>query len=283
MPWLHECRVVKRLLILSVFCVVCGPCERSDVSQADCLKWQNPAAKCTAFHSYLIVPWLALGILLCVLPLIECWLSVRLMQHSASNTWLAFTHGIGDLTMLASTCSTAKLSKPCPQIHAGTQLQWPRGGPQAIADALVRGLRHYRGKLLLDCHVQQVLQGAGGRAAGVRLRSGGAIAARKAVVSNASTWDTRRLLPPGAELPQFQRQVGGGRPVAACLVGAPRRHASQAAACHGDPNQTYHQPQAVSRRLHTAASPPAMVCCRCVRPSPMTAVSCCGWQQCMHS
>jgi phytoene dehydrogenase-like protein len=54
----------------------------------------------------------------------------------------------------------------------GTQLQWPRGGPQAIADALVDGLRAHGGKLMLNSPVDSVVQGRGGRAAGVVLRGG---------------------------------------------------------------------------------------------------------------
>lgn len=56
--------------------------------------------------------------------------------------------------------------------------------------------------MLLRCHVESVLM-EGGRAAGVRLRprkQGAApevIRARRAVVSNASGWDTQKLLPPG--------------------------------------------------------------------------------------
>lgn len=59
--------------------------------------------------------------------------------------------------------------------------------------------------MLLRSHVEQVVV-EGGRAAGVRLRgSGGSsdgaaaevIRARRAVVSNASVWDTLRLLPEG--------------------------------------------------------------------------------------
>lgn len=38
----------------------------------------------------------------------------------------------------------------------------------------------------------------GGRATGVQLRSGGVIRAHKAVVTNASVWDTQTLLPSGA-------------------------------------------------------------------------------------
>jgi len=56
--------------------------------------------------------------------------------------------------------------------------------------------------VLLQTHVEEVLV-EGGRAAGVRLRgkkAGGQpefIRAKKAVVSNASVWDTMRLLPEG--------------------------------------------------------------------------------------
>ena len=93
---------------------------------------------------------------------------------------------------------------------AGTQLQWPRGGPQAIADALVRGLRAHGGKLLLNSPVASVLEGPAGRAAGVVLRGGQQhqVRARRAVVSNASLWDTHRLVPEGQLLPEFQQQVG---------------------------------------------------------------------------
>jgi hypothetical protein len=96
-----------------------------------------------------------------------------------------------------------------PAVPAGTQLQWPRGGPQAIADALVRGLRSHGGKLLLGQRVSSVLQGPGGRAAGVVVAGGGQVGARTAVVSNASLWDTQRLLPDGAQLQEFEQQVRG--------------------------------------------------------------------------
>jgi hypothetical protein len=56
--------------------------------------------------------------------------------------------------------------------------------------------------------VQQVLQDPSGQASGVLLRDGAVIRAQKAVVSNASTWDTGKLLPQGAQLQQFQQQVG---------------------------------------------------------------------------
>lgn len=65
------------------------------------------------------------------------------------------------------------------------------------------GIQKHGGRVLLRSHVEEILV-EGGRAAGVRLRGNRApggrpevIRARKAVVSNASVWDTQRLLPEG--------------------------------------------------------------------------------------
>ncbi len=44
--------------------------------------------------------------------------------------------------------------------------------------------------MLLNAHVEEI-ELEGGRAAGVRLRGGARVAARRAVVSNASLWDTQ--------------------------------------------------------------------------------------------
>jgi phytoene dehydrogenase-like protein len=57
--------------------------------------------------------------------------------------------------------------------------------------------------LMLNAHVEQVLVKSD-RAVGVRLRGGKEIRARRAVVSNASVWDTLKLLPEGAVPKQFQ-------------------------------------------------------------------------------
>lgn len=46
-----------------------------------------------------------------------------------------------------------------------------------------------------------------GRAVGVQLRGGGTIKASKAVISNASIWDTPRLLPAGALPEQYMREA----------------------------------------------------------------------------
>jgi phytoene dehydrogenase-like protein len=82
-------------------------------------------------------------------------------------------------------------------------VDYPLGGSQAIANTLVRALEKHGGKLLLGAHVDSVIV-EGGRAAGLKLRRGGEIRARRAVVSNAAVWDTQRLIPESA-LPQVYR------------------------------------------------------------------------------
>eukprot|EP00898_Chlorokybus_atmophyticus_P007437 jgi/Chlat1/7695/Chrsp64S00562 len=85
----------------------------------------------------------------------------------------------------------------------GCHLEFPKGGSGAIIQALVTGLEKYGGRLLLGTHVEQVLV-ENGKAAGVVVsrsrdeRGLRTIRARKAVVSNASVWDTLRLVPDGA-------------------------------------------------------------------------------------
>jgi hypothetical protein len=103
------------------------------------------------------------------------------------------------------------------------------GGVGALIDALVRGMEKFGAKLVTSSHVEEIVV-EGGRAVGVRLRNGqvgvlfifsvlrGAkariccdclgdslskrchlyvqyVKARKAVVTNASMWDTVKLLP----------------------------------------------------------------------------------------
>lgn len=74
-------------------------------------------------------------------------------------------------------------------------LDFPIGGSQAMADALARGVtKREGGKVYVNSHVEGLLMD-GDRVAGVQLRGGGTIRATKAVVSNASVWDTVKLLP----------------------------------------------------------------------------------------
>ncbi len=93
----------------------------------------------------------------------------------------------------------------------GVVLEYPIGGSGAIADALVRGLEKQGGRLRLNAHVEQVLvkgdslrDSFASRAVGVRLRGGNVIKARQAVVSNASVWDTLKLLPQDAVPKSFR-------------------------------------------------------------------------------
>lgn len=71
----------------------------------------------------------------------------------------------------------------------------------------MRGLRKHGGKLLLNSPVTAVLEGPRGRASGVALKSGAQIVAKRAVVSNASLWDTQKLVPSHAVLESFRDQV----------------------------------------------------------------------------
>jgi phytoene dehydrogenase-like protein len=85
----------------------------------------------------------------------------------------------------------------------GVVLDYPVGGSGALVDALVRGLERHGGQLMLNAHVEQVLV-ENDRAVGVRLRGGKQIRSRRAVVSNASVWDTLKLLPEEAVPKRFR-------------------------------------------------------------------------------
>lgn len=91
--------------------------------------------------------------------------------------------------------------------QAGAELDYPVGGSAAVVDALVHAVNkhahkhHPRGeetanRIVLSAHVEEIIVEKG-RAVGIRLRKGGKrVKARRAVVSNASVWDTLKLLPP---------------------------------------------------------------------------------------
>lgn len=87
----------------------------------------------------------------------------------------------------------------------GVQLDYPIGGSGALVGALVRGLEKFNGRLWLNAHVEQVLVQAN-RAVGVKLRNGKVLQARQAVISNASIWDTLKLVPQGALPSRFVEQ-----------------------------------------------------------------------------
>lgn len=72
----------------------------------------------------------------------------------------------------------------------------PQGGSQAIVEALLRGIGKCDGHLLLRSRVRRIVERTPGVAAAIELESGRTIGVNEAVVSNASVWDTARLLCP---------------------------------------------------------------------------------------
>ncbi len=75
----------------------------------------------------------------------------------------------------------------------GVQLDYPVGGSAALVEALARGVTKHGGQIKTGAHIVEVTTEEG-RATGVRLRNGDTINARKAVISNASIWDTLPLI-----------------------------------------------------------------------------------------
>ncbi|KAF7842797.1 prolycopene isomerase, chloroplastic [Senna tora] len=88
----------------------------------------------------------------------------------------------------------------------GCCLEYPLDGSAAIVDALVRGLKKFGGRLSLNSHVENIVV-ENDRAIGVKLRSGQFIRAKKAVVSNASMWDTLKLLPKEAVPKSYAERI----------------------------------------------------------------------------
>ena len=73
-------------------------------------------------------------------------------------------------------------------------LDFPVGGTASIVSALVRGVtKHAGSEVRLNSHVQRLLVDEG-RAAGVLLSDGREIRAKKAVISNADLWSTRKMV-----------------------------------------------------------------------------------------
>jgi phytoene dehydrogenase-like protein len=69
----------------------------------------------------------------------------------------------------------------------------PIGGTCEMGNTLVRGLEKFGGKIQLNAHVDEILV-ENGRAVGVRLKNGNIVKAKKAVVSNATPFDTVKML-----------------------------------------------------------------------------------------
>ncbi|OKH12647.1 all-trans-retinol 13,14-reductase [Fischerella major NIES-592] len=109
-----------------------------------------------------------------------------------------------------------------------TGVEYPVGGSGGIVNALVRGLERWGGKLLLGCHVEQILVESR-KVVGVRLRSRrkdnetkgqqssldlskSSILKAPIVISNASIWDTYTQLLDPDHLPASERQAALATP-----------------------------------------------------------------------
>jgi phytoene dehydrogenase-like protein len=77
----------------------------------------------------------------------------------------------------------------------------PIGGTSQLGETIQRGLEKFGGKLQMNAHVDEILV-ENGRAVGVRLKNGKIVKARKAVVSNATPFDTVKMMPAKAEEPK---------------------------------------------------------------------------------
>jgi phytoene dehydrogenase-like protein len=77
----------------------------------------------------------------------------------------------------------------------------PIGGTEQLAHTLIRGLEKFGGKIQLNSHVDEIMV-EDGRAVGVRLKNGNVIKAKKAVVSNATPFDTVKMLGTSQDLPE---------------------------------------------------------------------------------
>jgi len=74
------------------------------------------------------------------------------------------------------------------------QLDYPMGGSGALVDALARGITKHGSEIKTNAHITQINTQAG-KATGVTLRNGETLTATEAVISNASVWDTLKLIP----------------------------------------------------------------------------------------
>ena len=129
-----------------------------------------------------------------------------LVDEHVKNPWL---RGLLDLEcfvisgLKADATSAAIMAFTYAERHKeeGCVYDYPIGGSMAIVDALARGVRKHGGKLALRSPVDQIVLDDEGKACGVRLRRGGRVVrARRAVVTNASAWDTVSALLPESAL-----------------------------------------------------------------------------------
>ena len=121
--------------------------------------------------------------------------------------------------------------------------------------------------MLLNAHVEEVLV-EGGRATGVRLRGGSTVSARKAVVSNASLWDTQRLLPSRVITPKMQKEAQA-RLRRDAGFGCWPRQCPAGEACARSCNSSRLRPNKQGRRLHQPGRMLWLTKSRCLQETPL--------------
>lgn len=123
-------------------------------------------------------------------PLIKNWLD--LLSYLLSGLPAAGTIGAEMAFMFAE------------WYRPDVRLDYPKGGSGALINALIKGIKKHGGEVRCNAHVDQIIV-ENNRAVGVQLRHGEVLRASRAIISNASTWDTLRLIPDQA-IPQKFRQ-----------------------------------------------------------------------------
>ena len=115
--------------------------------------------------------------------------------------------------MLAKDTIAAEMVYMMTERNSGkSDISYPIGGSESIVNALIRGIEKYGGSVLLRSSVESVIM-EGGKAVGVKLKKRKStdkeesIRARHAVVSNASLWDTAKLIPTGSATATMQNQI----------------------------------------------------------------------------
>lgn len=114
---------------------------------------------------------------------------------------------VHDITNFACTfCGCSGADAHCANLCAvtGVTVMFCLASPRLFI--LCRGVKKNGGKVRMKSHVERILI-EGGRAVGVLLKDGQVIRASKAVVSNASMWDTIRLLPQEHVPPSYRKQA----------------------------------------------------------------------------
>lgn len=133
----------------------------------------------------------------------------NIVDKHVKNPWLRSLMDLETFVlsgMLAKDTICAEMAFMFMERNSGkSTVDYPLGGSKSIVDALVRGIESHGGRVMLRCAVEEILV-EGGRAVGVKLAGKlqmgdpsaqpEVIRARNAVVSNASVWDTCRLLSP---------------------------------------------------------------------------------------